>query len=144
MPLTNDARLRRRFALVGVWIAGAFLFACSGPAPESSSPSPEVEPGARIYHVQIGLTEDKNQANELLVRAERWWSTQPSSDRPPRAEGLQSSDPPVTITWKAPFYRVRLGPFATEKQAEAVLKVARSSFPDAFVAPGRAQSAPQE
>ncbi|PSQ78623.1 MAG: SPOR domain-containing protein, partial [Bacteroidetes bacterium QH_6_63_17] len=43
----------------------------------------------------------------------------------------------VTINWKPPFYRVRLGPFATRQQAEAVLQAARSVFPDAFVAPKR-------
>lgn len=144
MPVPNSPLFRTLYALIGVWMAGSFLVSCSGPAPESTSQSPEVEPGARIYHVQLGLTEDKNQAHETLGRAERWWNKQPSADRPPLAQGTQSSNSPVTIKWKTPFYRVRLGPFATEEEAQTVLDAANSAFPDAFVVPDRAQAAAQK
>lgn len=142
--LTRDAALRALCALGVVCLVGGLLGACSGPAPESTGPSSEARPDARHYHVQLRLTEDKARAAETLGRAERWWRNQPAADRPPLAEASSSSDPPATIVWKAPFYRVRIGPFATEAQAEAVLDAARSAFPDAFVAPDRPEAASQE
>jgi hypothetical protein len=54
--------------------------------------------------------------------------------------GAQASDVAVSIKWRAPFYRVRIGPFATEQQAETVLEEAHSTFPDAFVAPDRVEA----
>jgi len=140
MPVLNSPLARTLYAWIGVWMGGFVLVACSGPAPESRSQGSEVEPGTRIYHVQLRLTENKDQAAETLGRAEQWWNKQPSADRPPLAQGTQSSDPAVNITWKPPFYRVQLGPFASEEEAEAVLKAAESAFPDAFVAPDRAET----
>ena len=144
MAPPNAHRYRALGLLIGAWVGGMLLGACSGPAPESTDQSLMVEPGARIYHVQLRLTEDKAQAAETLGRAERWWRERPLADRPPLVQGTSSSGRPVTITWKAPLYRVRLGPFATETQAEAVLDAARPTFPDAFVAPDRAEGSDQK
>lgn len=90
-----------------------------------------------MYHVQLQLTDDKDQAAAVLGRAQQWWQEEPPSNHPSLVDDAPSSDPPVTIVWKAPFYRVRLGPFATEEQAETVLDAARQRFSDAFVAPAR-------
>ncbi|WP_263820982.1 SPOR domain-containing protein [Salinibacter sp.] len=142
MALPNALPVRVLSILAGVCISGMVLGACSGPG--STGRSSEGEPGTRIYHVQLRLTEDKGRATEALGRAERWWRERPPADRPPLVQGTSSSGRPVTITWKAPLYRVRLGPFATETQAEAVLDAARPAFPDAFVAPDRPEAAPRE
>ncbi len=142
MSLPNALPVRVLSILAGVCISGMVLGACSGPG--STGRSSEGEPGTRIYHVQLRLTEDKGRATEALGRAERWWRERPPADRPPLVQGTSSSGRPVTITWKAPLYRVRLGPFATETQAEAVLDAARPAFPDAFVAPDRPEAAPRE
>ena len=143
MAPPNSVRFRALGILVGVWTCGLLLGACSGPPPASTGRSSEEEPSPRVYHVQLRLTEDKTRAAQTLGRAEQWWREQPPADRPPLAEGPRSSETPVTIAWKAPFYRVRLGPFATETRAEAVLDAARPTFPDAFIAPDRAD-APDE
>ena len=142
MALPNALPVRVLSILAGMCISGMVLGACSGPG--STGRSSEGEPGTRIYHVQLRLTEDKGRATEALGRAERWWRERPPADRPPLVQGTSSSGRPVTITWKAPLYRVRLGPFATETQAEAVLDAARPAFPDAFVAPDRPEAAPRE
>ena len=143
MTRPNALRIRALSILVGM--AGMLLGACSGPAPESTTgQSPEVEPGTRIYHVQLRLTEDKARAAETLGRANQWWRERPPADRPPLVQGTRASGSPVTIAWKAPLYRVRLGPFATETQAEAVLDAARPAFPEAFVAPDRAATPAQK
>lgn len=90
-----------------------------------------------MYHVQLQLTDDKDRAAAVLGRAQQWWQKQPPSEHPSLMDDAPSSDPPVTMVWKAPFYRVRLGPFATEEQAETVLEAARPTFSEAFVAPAR-------
>lgn len=115
-------------------LLGLTLFgACSGPHSESA----EEESETRLYHVQLQLTEDKDRAVEILSHAQQWWTEQPSSERPPLATTPPSSKKPITIKWRAPFYRVRLGPFATKQEAETVLEAAKTSFPDAFVSPER-------
>lgn len=120
-----------------------FLGACSGPAPSSdtgkSEPKTE-ESRSRVYHVQLQLTEKKDQAEAIMSRGLQWWENQPTASRPPLAQDAPSSGRAVSITWKAPLYRVRIGPFATEQQAQSVLEAARPTFPDAFVAPERVQN----
>ncbi|PSQ89040.1 MAG: SPOR domain-containing protein [Bacteroidetes bacterium QH_2_63_10] len=128
---------RPLFLLLGFLLSGGFLLACTGPASTRSSESTTPDPGTRIYHVQLQLTDEKERAVEVLGQGQRWWRKQPASARPPLVRGTQSADTAVHIEWKAPFYRVRLGPFATEQQAERVLDAARSAFPDAFVVPDR-------
>ena len=119
-------------------LGAVFLGGCSGPAPSADSSG--TEPGSRGYYVQLQLTEDKDRAEAILSQGLRWWNQQPASSRPSLVEDARSSDTAVSIKWQAPFYRVRIGPFATEQQAETVLKEARPTFPDAFVAPERANA----
>ncbi|MFB6097882.1 MAG: SPOR domain-containing protein [Salinibacter sp.] len=142
-PLMFEARLlrpvRMLYLATGVLLGGGLLLSCSVPLLDQSSGPTAPEPGTRIYLVQLQLTEDKGRAAAILSQGQRWWENIPSSNRPPLVPGIPSSTPAVTIEWKAPYYRVRLGPFATEKQAQRVLEAARSSFPDAFVVPDRVE-----
>ena len=124
--------------VTAILLGAVFLGGCSGPAPSADSSG--TEPGSREYYVQLQLTEDKDRAEAILSQGLRWWNQQPASSRPSLIEDARSSDTAVSIKWQAPFYRVRIGPFATEQQAETVLKEARSTFPDAFVAPERADA----
>ena len=116
-------------------LGAVFLGGCSGPAPSADSSG--TEPGSRGYYVQLQFTEDKDRAEAILSQGLRWWNQQPASSRPSLVEDARSSDTAVSIKWQAPFYRVRIGPFATEQQAETVLEEARPTFSDAFVAPER-------
>ncbi len=128
--------------VLGFLLSGGLLIACTGPTSTRSSGSTTPEAGTRIYHVQLQLTNEKDQAVEILGRGQRWWKEQPASARPPLVQDTQWSSTAVHIEWKAPFYRVRLGPFASEQQAERVLDAARSAFPDAFVAPDQVDPSP--
>lgn len=118
-------------------LAGGLLLACSGPSPDEPGTTSSPSPDARVYHVQLQLTDDKDHAAAVLGRAQKWWQEQPPSAYPSLVKEAPSADRPVTIVWKAPFYRVRLGPFATEEEAETVLDAARPAFSDAFVVPER-------
>lgn len=119
---------------------GGLLLSCSGPTPDSSGPTSGEQAEDRVFHVQLQMSDDKEQAAAVLGRAQQWWETQSSAEHPSLVEDLPSADPPVRMIWKAPFYRVRLGPFATEEQAETVLNAARASFSDAFVVPDRPET----
>lgn len=123
-----------RAGVAGLCIGGLFL-ACSGPTPNQPGTASGASAKGRVYHVQLQFTDDKDQAAAVLGRAQQWWQQQPPSKHPSLVEEVPSSDPPVTMVWKAPFYRVRLGPFATKEHAETVLGAARHTFSGAFVAP---------
>lgn len=89
------------------------------------------------------MSREKAQANQTLTDALDWWRDHASAlsadlvSTPGRA-----SEAPVTIMWKAPRYRVRLGPFASRSEAEDVLAAVESTFPEAFIAPERLESGP--
>lgn len=128
----------RRVVGLGILIGGVVLgLSCSGPDDASTS-SPD-DPG-RLYHVQLGMTEDKGAANDLLGDALAWWEDQSKQMAATPLSRGDSSRRPVQVHWKAPLYRVRLGPFPTRSTAEAVVTAAQSSFPGAFVAPERPSS----
>lgn len=126
--------------VVGLLLGVGFAVGCTGPRVGGDAEDTAPEPGTRVYDVQIHMAEQKDQAAQVLGRAVQWWESQPSSERSPLVQDAPSSDKAVTIEWKAPLYRVRLGPFATRQQAERVLRNARSTFPEAFVAPDRIEA----
>lgn len=113
--------------------------ACSGPQATQDGGRPE--PGAapegreveRVYRVQIGLFDDKSAAEQTVREAVEWWTSVPRADQP---APLRDADTlPVDVYWKAPYYRVRIGPFSARDRAERMLDVTQRRFPDAFIAP---------
>lgn len=122
---------------MGLLAIGATLaLSCSGPTPDSQ-PSAETEKSHdRMYHVQLDMKKDKEAANRRLSDALAWWHDHGADAVPsPSGAGDALPDQPVRIVWKAPFYRVRLGPYASRVRAEEVVSAVRPSFPNAFVAP---------
>ena len=126
----------------GRWVVGFLLagvLACSGPTATRDGGRPE--PGAapegrqveRVYRVQIGLFDDKRAADRVVLEAQQWWRSVSPSEQPVPLRGVD--DLPVDVYWKAPYYRVRIGPFVARDRAETVRDAAQSRFPDAFVAP---------
>lgn len=103
---------------------------CTGP----QSTTDEEQP-ARVYHVQVRMTEDKAEAERALGAVLDWWDESVPGNLPRPLETERGS--PVDIAYRPPLYRVRLGPFASREEAETVLAAARESYPEAFVVPGR-------
>ena len=133
--------LRRSGATCVLVVALILGLSCSGPSPETSGPSPTEDRPSEVYHVQLDMTERKVVANRKKSKALTWWEQNATMGTPTPIRGSGSNDDyPVAIVWKAPLYRVRLGPFATRSEAEDVLASARSVFPDAFIAPERLQA----
>lgn len=121
----------RRLALfAGVAIAP---LACAGPRPDGGSTDTA---SGRTYLVQLRTTDDQATAEQARSAALQWWS----GAAPGLPSPVTTDADPVYIAWRAPLYRVRLGPFASRAQADSVLAAAREAFPDAFVAPSRRSS----
>ncbi|MFP4227593.1 MAG: SPOR domain-containing protein [Salinivenus sp.] len=87
----------------------------------------------RVYRVQLRMTEDKAEAEQALGTAMEWWTDTAPGDLPDPLETAEAS--PVEIAYRTPLYRVRLGPFASRDDAEAVLAAAQEAYPEAFIVP---------
>jgi len=133
---------RQRSGALGLLLAVLVLgMSCTGPSPDGGGAAAPEGP-ARVYHVQVDMTKDQDAAHRALSKVLAWWGDQSSASLPePLSLPDRSADSPATIVWKAPLYRVRLGPFASRTTAEEVLAAARSSFPDAFIAPEQRRAA---
>lgn len=115
---------------------------CTGPAPEQGASGREEGP-ARVYHVQLDMTRDKETANQYLAKAIAWWGRQPSQQLPePMGPAGRSDDAAVQVVWKAPLYRVRLGPFPSRSAAQKVLSAAEASYSGAFIVPEQRRPSP--
>jgi hypothetical protein len=79
------------------------------------------------------MTREKEAANQILGRALTWWEARAGTAVPRSLAAPGESS--VTVAWRAPLYRIRVGPFASRAQADSVLRVAQSAFPGAFVRP---------
>jgi len=131
----------RSRATVGLGaLIGALVLAvsCSGPSPDAAEETGAAD-RSRRYHVRLDMTEQKEAANRTLGRALEWWNahSEAVSARPLGA----ADDSPVAVVWRAPLYRIQIGPFPSRAQADSVLEIARSTFPDAFVSPARTGAA---
>lgn len=84
------------------------------PADDDAPAEPRTVQGFRI---QILTTEDKDAADQRAAEAERTW-------------GL-----PVEVAWKAPYYRVRVGAFASRNAAQDELETIQEQYSDAFLVP---------
>jgi hypothetical protein len=96
-----------------------------------------------VYHVQLDMTRDKETANQYLSKAIAWWGRQPSERLPgPMTPAGGSDDSAVQIVWKAPLYRIRLGPFSSRSAAQKVLSAAEVAYSGAFIVPEQRRPSP--
>lgn len=86
------------------------------------------------YRIQIFSSKDKADADRELDGAVSWWHNQ-------KVEGYlddlyegREASPPVYMIFRQPYYRVRLGNFATRDEALRLLPTVQRRFPSAFIA----------
>ena len=80
------------------------------------------------YRVQIFSSNSRASAEEIRDRALAWWErAQSGQGAPQQLEAV--------VTYLQPYYRVRLGAFATDADAEAALAFVRREYPEAFLVP---------
>ncbi|HEX8297713.1 MAG TPA: SPOR domain-containing protein [Rubricoccaceae bacterium] len=106
-------------------MAGRVNVPAQAGAPAPSEPSPRQVEG---YRVQIFSSSSRAAAEQTRDGAVAWWTrTRGRSGAPAALDPL--------VAYLQPYYRVRLGAFATEEEAEAALAFVRSEYPEAFLVP---------
>lgn len=118
-------------------VAGlALLFAlsiiaasCSGPGATSE---PEREAPRQAYRIQVHMTADQTEAEQVAEHVRAWWRELPAEERP---GALSTSGLSPDVVWQQPYYRVRIGRFASRSDAAPVLEAVRAQFGDAFLVP---------
>lgn len=135
-------------AVYGGGLLLLLIAGCSGPrdaAPEGGEAPPRTPPPAETpktptertvdgFRIQVFTSTDKAEADAQAAEAERWWAGMSAGARP---EGMQQDEAPVLVAWRQPYYRVRIGTFATRAEAERALPLLRQQFGTAFVVPDR-------
>ena len=92
----------------------------------------ETGPG---YRIQIYSSQDKRDADRRVENAVAWWRQQVQFGTLADVYSGNLSPPPVYLDFRQPYYRVRMGNFSTRSEAQAVLQLIETQFPDAFIAP---------
>ena len=94
-----------------------------GPTPPPSEPEERQVDG---YRVQIFNTASRDAAERIRSEASAWWrDARPASGAP--------RDMDLVIAYQQPYYRVRMGAFATREEADRALALVRQQYPDAFL-----------
>lgn len=80
------------------------------------------------YRVQVFSSASRTAAEETRDGAVAWW------ERVQRRPGAPATLEAVVV-YLQPYYRVRLGAFGTDDDAEAALEFVRAEYPEAFLVP---------
>ena len=95
------------------------------PPPQESEPR-EVDG----YRVQVFSSNQRGSAERVRAEALAWWEGAKS-----RAGAPASME--ARVVYLQPYYRVRLGAFATREAADAALGLVREEYPEAFLVADR-------
>jgi hypothetical protein len=84
------------------------------------------------YRIQILSTQDKTAADKLWADAISWWQGEQEQEEPATTF---PEELPVYIVFRNPYYRVRIGDFASRGAAQEALPTVSRRFTGAFVVP---------
>lgn len=98
---------------------------------DTSAPSNESQPReVDGFSIQVGRSEDRATAERLRGAVLAWWEDAAArSGAPDRLE--------ITVRYVQPTYRVHVGAFEFQSQADAALPFVRGEYPGAFIVPAR-------
>lgn len=82
------------------------------------------------FRIQVYSAQDKRASEEFREEVRQWWQT--VQDEAPGA--VFRERPPIVIEYTQPYYRVRIGAFASRDEAEEALSFIHQKYPDAFMA----------
>ena len=108
-----------------VVMAGRVNVPAQAGAPAATEPRPRQVDG---YRVQIFSGNSRPAAEAVRDAALAWWER--AQRRAGAPESLEAA-----VAYLQPYYRVRLGAFATDADAEAALAFVRAEYPEAFLVP---------
>lgn len=101
-----------------------------GAAPAPAPPPPDGAREVDGYRVQVFSSNNRGSAERVRAQALAWW--QGARSRAGAPASLEAR-----VVYLQPYYRVRLGAFATREQADAALRLVRDEFPEAFLVADR-------
>ncbi len=104
---------------------------------EGKVDAPPVSRTGPGYRIQIFSTQDKRAADRRAEQAVAWWREQLRAGELDDLYPYEPSPPPVYQDFRQPYYRVRVGNFASRTEAQRMLRIVESRFPSAFIAPDR-------
>lgn len=99
--------------------------------PDRTGPPAPTEPQPRQvdgFRVQIFTSSSRDAAERVRSEAVGWWERAQSSPNAPRTME-------VIVGYQQPYYRVRMGAFASRADADAALALVRQQYPEAFLVP---------
>lgn len=97
---------------------------------QTNTPAPVAPQPRQVegYRVQVFSTASQETAERIRSEATAWWE-----------RARQGSDAPgemqVAVAYLQPYYRVRMGGFATREEADRALAFVRQQYPEAFLVP---------
>ncbi|MEM6327069.1 MAG: SPOR domain-containing protein [Bacteroidota bacterium] len=97
----------------------------------ASGPTAEQQPReVDGFRIQVGRSEDRQTAERIRSAVVSWWEdAQSQAGAPERLE--------VVVAYVQPHYRVRVGAFEFQNEADAALTFVRREYPDSFIVPDR-------
>lgn len=96
-----------------------------GVAPPPQEPTAQQVEG---FRVQVFSSASRDTAERVRGEAVTWWEGAQSAPGAPRTME-------TVVTYLQPYYRVRMGAFASRQEAEAALALVRQQYPEAFLVP---------
>jgi hypothetical protein len=97
----------------------------SGVAPPPQEPTAQQVEG---FRVQIFSSASRDAAERVRGEAVTWWEGAQSAPGAPRTME-------AVVAYLQPYYRVRMGAFASRQEAEAALALVRQRYAEAFLVP---------
>ena len=100
----------------------------------------DAQPASRTgsgYRIQIYSTQDKRAADRQAEQAVAWWRELHRAGDLDDLYFDEPTPPPVYQDFRQPYYRVRLGNFASRAEAQRMLPLVEQRFSRAFIAPDK-------
>ena len=104
---------------------------------EGNASSQPVSRTGAGYRIQIYSSQDKRASDRQVEQAVAWWREQLRAGLLDDIYVDDPSPPPVYQDFRQPYYRVRLGNFASRAEAQDMLQMAEQRFPSAFIVPDK-------
>ena len=97
---------------------------------QAGVPAPQEPQAQQVdgYRVQVFSSASRAAAESVRGEAVDWWERAQSSAGAPETMEVQ-------VAYLQPYYRVRMGAFASREEAEAALALVRRQYPEAFLVP---------
>ena len=87
------------------------------------------------FRISIFSTLEPQEADQATAQAIAWWQELEREGELADIYTTQEWEPPVYQDYRAPYYRVRIGNFATRADAQRMLDLVEDRYPNAFIVP---------